>query len=379
MNKILCIGPCSNVKSNYFTGQSVMFDGIVNFLEKHGVVVCLVNISPRNSKNGYVSRLLDYIIIITNLLIKLLFNRITLCYITTSQSKQGFIRDYVLITLCKWFHVPVIAHQYGANLRQLTSSLGEKGTQKLKNLLSVVKIIIVEGDYMKEQYSFLPDFESKIKVIPNGLPIEGKHARHNKAYDTNKPFVMFYLSNLIWSKGYFDVLKAVDILVNIDKMNVKCIFAGKFMASIDDERPGISKKEDFDKFILDKNLGDYVEYYPGLYGDAKDEMFYNSNIFILPTYYINEGQPVSIIEAMAYGCVPLVTNYRHIPMMVNNSNGCYVEPKTPSDIADKVKYLMSHPEEYEEKSKQSILDYQQKFMFDVYAEKVMKCINNIVS
>lgn len=379
MNKILCIGPCSNVKSNYFTGQSVMFDGIVDFMEKHGAVVYLVNIAPRNSIVGYVSRLFDYIAVIANLLIKLLFNKMNLCYITTSQSKQGFIRDYVLITLCTWFHVPVIAHQYGANLRQLTSSLGGKGTQKLKKLLSVVKMIIVEGDYMKEQYSFLSDFESKVKVIPNGLPIEGKHAKRNKTYDTKEPFVMFYLSNLIWSKGYFDVLKAVNILINRDKMNVKCIFAGKFMASIDDEKPGISKKEDFDKYIKDNKLDDYVEYYPGLYGDAKDEQFYNSNIFLLPTYYINEGQPVSIIEAMAYGCVPLVTNYRHIPMMVNNSNGCYVEPKNPSDIANKVKYLMTHPDEYEQKSKQSILDYQHKFMFDIYAENVMNCINSIVS
>lgn len=379
MNSILCIGSCCNPQKNGFSGQAVMFDGVVTHLRQQGTKVEVVNIANTMFSNGVFFRSLEYLAILLVVFYKLLCIRIDLCYITTSQSKKGFFRDKAMITMCKWFRVPVIIHQYGANYHQLLDSLGGTGMQLLKNMLGYVSTIIVEGDYMKEQFSFLPDYKEKVKAIPNGLPIEGKHAQIAKSYDGKQPFIMFYLSNLIWSKGYFDVLQAVDILVNEEGLDVKCVFAGQFWSSVDDERPGISNWEDFDRFVKEHSLTDRVEYHKGLYGEKKDTYFYNANVFLLPTYYLNEGQPVSIIEAMAYGCVPLVTEYRHIPMMVNEANGCFVAPKDPKDIASKIKCLMTHPAIYEEKSRKSIEDYQRKFKFDIYAGKVTECMNAVIS
>lgn len=378
MKTILCIGTCCDVQRNAFTGQSVMFDGVVKHLKEHQMSVSVVDISQKIQRGGVIARSLDYFVILTEVLWILVTKKFDLCYIISSQSKNGFLRDNAMITMCRWFRVPVITHQYGANYHQLLDALSEKGMERLKKMLGYVSTIIVEGDYMKEQFSFLPNYQSKVMAIPNGLPIEGRHSQIAKEYDGKQPFQMLYLSNLIWSKGYFDVLKAVDILVNKDHFNVNCVFAGRFMASRDDEKPDVSNKEDFDKYVRAHSLTRRVKYYPGLYGEDKDKHFSDANVFLLPTYYINEGQPVSIIEAMAYGCVPLVTEYRHIPMMINEQNGCFVKPKDAEDIARKVKYLMEHLEEYAEKSKQSISDYQEKFKFDVYAEKVMKCINDVV-
>ena len=232
---------------------------------------------------------------------------------------------------------------------------------------------------MKNQYSFLEGYVKKVKKIPNGLPTVGKSALQAKHYTQDEPFRMYYLSNLIWSKGYFDVLQSVDLLVNKYKKKIECVFAGKFMASTDDEKPGISNKEDFDNYVQMHGLGDIVSYYPGMYGTEKDETFATSNVFLLPTYYINEGQPVSIIEAMAYGCVPIVTEYRHIPMMVTKENGCFVEPKNPEQIAETVVRLMEHPNEYAVLSQASIRDYKDKFTFDKYASQVLECMNEAVS
>ena len=377
--KIITIGSQSNVSKKRFSGQSVMFDGIVDGLKNRGDVVTVLDISPRFSSQNVILRSVDYTFVLIRLLCKLLFIRYDVGYITTAQSKKGFLRDYAIISICQRFHVPIIAHQYGANYYQLLNALDDNGKSRLKKMLAYVSTVIVEGDYMKEQYSFMEDYKEKVKAIPNGLPIEGLHSQVAKAYDGTHPFVMFYLSNLIWSKGYFDVLRAVDILVNRECLDVKCVFAGKFMSSHDDERTGIANKGDFDKFVTEHSLNDRIEYYPGLYGDEKDRYFQEANVFLLPSYYINEGQPVSIIEAMAYGCVPVVTNYRHIPMMVDNSNGFYVKPKSPEDIAEKVKYLILHPEEYADKSQKAIKDYQQKFKFEVFATRVIDCMNNVIS
>lgn len=44
----------------------------------------------------------------------------------------------------------------------------------------------------------------------------------------------FFMNNMIESKRYVDVLKALDILINEMHLNVECIFAGRFMSVIDD-------------------------------------------------------------------------------------------------------------------------------------------------
>ncbi len=379
MNKIICIGSCCNPKKNSFTGQSVMFDGIVNHLKQTGSETIVVDLAQKAQKNGTIFRVIDYFLILLELLLRLCMNRCKLSYLVTAQSKFGFYRDYTIISMCRWFDIPVITHQYGANYRRLIESLNDKGLRKLKKMYDYVSTVICEGDYMKEQFSFIPDYKTKVKVIPNGLPVEGKNAQREKKYDGKEPFRLIYLSNLIYSKGYFDVLKAVDILVNHDHLNVKCVFAGKFLPSSDDDKNETNSKEVFDQYIEEHHLSDKIEYYQGLYGEDKDEFFCKSNVFLLPTYYINEGQPVSIIDAMSYGCVSIVTKYRHIPMMINENNGCFVEPKNPLEIADKIKYLMLHPDIYASKSRQSILDYQQKFKFDVYASRVMECFNAVIS
>ena len=375
--KVIAIGTESDITHNHFTGQSVMFDGIINLFREKMDKVAVLDISSRFKSFSPLTRSIDYAFILIKLFFCTLFIHYDIAYIITAQSKRGFIRDYAMIRLLHFFDLKIVTHQYGANYYQLLDALSDKGLLRLKKMLGYVSTIIVEGDYMKNQFSFLDNYEDKVRVIPNGLPIVGKNAMQSKKIDSNQTFKIFYLSNLIWSKGYFDVLLAVEILINKYKKNVECVFAGAFMPSVDDDFVGISSRASFDRFIKDHHLENVVSYYPGLYGDQKDAVFFSSNVFVLPTYYINEGQPISVIEAMSYGCVPIVTKYRHIPMMVSEDNGCFVEPKNPEQIAGILAWLMDNPEEYKAKSQASINDYQSFFTFDKYASRVLQTINEV--
>lgn len=374
---ILAIGTSSDTRSNFFTGQSVMFDGMVLVAREHGNNVEVIDISNK-FRGGKLGRIMDYIVILFKMLCKMLIEKYDITYVVTSQSKWGFYRDYCICNICRLFKTPVIAHQYGANYHQLIDALAPKDIARLNKMTEYISKIIVEGEYMKKQYSFYLNYKDKVVVIPNGLPLEGKNMMTPKTYNPLKPYTLIYLSNLIYSKGYFDVLKAIDLLINREHQNVKCIFSGRFMSSADDLKRNISNKKDFDDFIVTHNLQDNVSYYSGLYGVEKDEKFHEANSFILPTYYINEGQPVSVIEAMAYGCVPIVTNYRHIPMMINDLNGLYVQPQSPESICAAVMKMIDNPSLYAELSRNSIEDYKKKFKFEVYASKVLSIFNDVV-
>ena len=377
-SKILLIGTTSDVMNNRFTGQSIMFDGVVSAVEACGNDVKVLDISSRKG-NTSINRILDYSYILIRLLFLLCTYRVSLVYLVTSQSRRGFYRDYLIILFSRLFRIKVVTHQYGANYKQMLNSMSKLELNLLTKTLDYVSKIIVEGEYMKSQFSFYVDYADKVVVIPNGLPTEGKQIGRPKTYDRKTPFTLFYLSNLIYSKGYFDVLKAVNSLVNEHKMNVNCIFAGQFINSADDVYSGISNKVDFDNYILQHGLSDYVKYFPGLYGDEKAQYFYTSHVFILPTYYINEGQPVSILGAMAYGCVPVVTKYRHIPMMVNEKNGCFVEPSSPESICKAIISLIDNTDTYSQKSKQAIEEYRTKYTFERFSDNVLGVINKAIN
>lgn len=382
--RLLAIGPRSKIVDNKFSGQSVMFDGFVDYYRSRNITVDVVDIWPRISSRAPGHRYVDYLLYVLELLFYLIqavftFRHYSLCYITTSLGQSGVMRDLVFVRLLSAFHAPIVSHQFGAENNGFQSAIDRVGEKKFKKLLLSFSRIIVEGEYMKSQFRNFPEIAEKIDVIPNGLPILGKNALQPKHYEEGKTFTVIYLSNFIYSKGWHDVLEALSILVKVHKANVKFIFAGRFMSSVDDPATGSLDIDYFNHYIKENELSDYVTYYQGLYGDEKDSMFLQANAFVLPSYYINEGLPVSIIEAMSYGCVPVVTNYRHIPMVVSEENGCFVGPQKPDQIANAISELMNNPSVYAEKSQKCIDDFKANSSFDIYMKRVDNVLNTVIN
>ena len=71
--KVLAIGTKSSTKKFYCTGQSVMFDGLVDYLNQHEVDLDIIDIAP-NNKRGLL-RILDFLFTFIGLFFKLLSSK----------------------------------------------------------------------------------------------------------------------------------------------------------------------------------------------------------------------------------------------------------------------------------------------------------------
>jgi len=72
------------------------------------------------------------------------------------------------------------------------------------------------------------------------------------------------------------------------------------------------------------------------------QMFLKADIFVLPTYYELEAQPLSIIEALNSATPVISTYHAAIPDMVDDEkNGFLINQKSVADLADKLQQLMS--------------------------------------
>ena len=384
MKSILFYGAFCDKHHKLTTGLTVVSSIVIGQMEREYNVI-KVNIADkrigiRGSLSFTLYRSLQFLVIFVKLFFKLLVRKVDIVYYQPVYSTMGIYRDYIALHIISMFNITVVGHALGiAASKNITSSNTRIGKMCIWNF-NQMKKIIVEGDKMKQQFVNFHDYNTRVIVIPNGLNEENEGIKLPKQYYVGEPFKLLYLSNLIFSKGYFDVLKALDILVNKKKLDVECVFAGRFYQTLEEEDNDkeLSGEEAFYTFIEEHHLKNRVKYYIGLYGLEKQKAFIESNTFLLPTYYSAEGQPMAILEAMSYGCVPIVTRHGHIPNMINENNGCFVEERSPASISKRIVELIEDNNLYTQKSINAINDFKNKFSGDVFSRAVVGVIKQYI-
>lgn len=276
-------------------------------------------------------------------LVKILFSKLDLYYLTISQSKLGNIRDLIMIKLIQLKKRKIIIHLHGGGFRNILDNEMSSYHKKMNyKILSEVDAGIVLGDSLRYIFEgIIP--EEKIYVVKNCVDDEfiiSDEEFNEKilSLESKKKLKILYLSNFIEDKGYKEVLKLATLVKENEDNRFKFIFAGKFFCEND--------KKEFFEYIKSNNLGDIIEYRGIIYGKEKINTLKECDYFILLTRYKNEGQPISIIEAAANGLGIITTNHAGICDILNDES-MIVENKSnieSKEIYNKIK------DNYNEKS-----------------------------
>lgn len=143
---------------------------------------------------------------------------------------------------------------------------------------------------------------------------------------------ILFLSNMIESKGYLDLLDALQILKE-RTIRFRATFAGGWEADQDEK--------DFATRVQAYGLESCVRHL----GSVRDrslvrQLFLEADVFVLPTYYPTEAQPLSIVEALNAGTPVITTRHASIPkMIVGDRDGLFVEQRDPGSIAEALNHL----------------------------------------
>ena len=250
-------------------------------------------------------------------LLKVSKSKADLFYFTISQTKGGNLRDLVIFKLLELEHKKCLIHLHGGYYRQLVDN-DMAGWQRKANYKAIKKLAgaIVLSKSLKKIFEGMID-DDKIFVVENCVDdqylltdqeIEEKLA----ALMDKKVLHVLWLSNFIRSKGYPFVLEMAKAeKERVDAGGEKRFhfdFAGKFFED--------SEKEYFESYIKDNKLEEYVTYHGIVGGEEKRKLLKECYIFALPTKYPNEGQPISILEAMGNGMFIITTDHAGIPDIV---------------------------------------------------------------
>lgn len=276
-------------------------------------------------------------------LIKIIKSDSDLFYFTISQSKLGNIRDLIILKILELRKKKCLVHLHGGYYRKLVDN-DINYIQRKANYSAINKLegVIVLGNSLRGIFRDMID-ESKIFTVKNCIDNEfllsdKEFLEKVSSINSKEKIKCLYLSNFIESKGYKKVLKAARNLNNKNISNIEFIFAGKFFNKEDENF--------FYNYVNLNKLNSIVSYKGIVQGDEKKQILKESDIFILMTRYPNEGQPISIIEAMGNGQVILTTNHAGIPDIVENfKNGYIFTEDNEEKLSDEILLLMNKQNE----------------------------------
>lgn len=244
----------------------------------------------------------------------------TIVYFTPGQTFFGILKYAPFIVFCILFRKPYVIHIHGNYLGTQFKEL--KGIKKyfFKYLISNASVGIVLSESLKSNFEGLLDF-SKIVVVENFVE-DGIYASMNEITKPNDKLRIVYLSNLMKEKG---ILELLDALIKLKERDID--FESQIAGAIEQD---IEKEVNQKLFILKSN----VQYLGIVQGEKKHKILKESNVFILPTYYKMEGQPISILEALATGNIIITSPQGGIPDVVTEQNGYFVKSESAFSIAE---------------------------------------------
>jgi len=302
-----------------------------------------------------------------NNLIYIWKNEADLFYFTISQTKGGNIRDLVILKLLSLQNKKCLIHLHGGYYRKLVDN-DLPGWQRKMNYKAISKLdgVIVLSDLLKGIFRGMIS-DDKIVVVQNCVDDQflmpnAEFEEKLKAVEKKGILHVLYLSNFIKTKGYQEVLELARLeKERCDRGERKRFhfdFAGKFFE--DDE------KEFFETFVIEYNLNKYITYHGIVGGEKKKLLLKESDIFILLTRYPNEGQPISILEAMSNGMVIVTTDHAGIPDIVKDGvNGIVFSTKVMgnTDICSNIYENINHIYNWNK-----IINMNRKTIIDNYSE-----------
>lgn len=234
----------------------------------------------------------------------------------------SFYRKRIFVNTASFFHKKILIHEHGGNFQSFYyKKNNENGRLAIRKTLNKAQVFVVLSETWADFFRPIVS-EEKIVVLENAVPIP-KEAK--ASYDDHN---LLFLGRLCKEKGISELLDAVAVTAE-KYPDVRLYLGGVW------EDSSLKRKAD--------ELKTYVKYL-GWIGEEEKELYMDKcSIFVLPTYF--EGQPISLLEAMAKGMAVISTQVGGIPQILRSGQeGILIPPKDAQALAESICELLDDAE-----------------------------------
>jgi glycosyltransferase involved in cell wall biosynthesis len=243
-------------------------------------------------------------------------------YVPAPGRRAPLYRDWTVMLLCRPFFSHLILHWHGIGLGAWLTSRATPPERALTHLLlgRAALALVLSPELIADAQALTP---KRISVIRNGMADPGELPA--VARIPGSPTQILFVGLGSPAKGLFDLLTAVAVANRREAGAFRLVVAGGF-ANRWDEEAFFSQAN-----LLPENTVRHV----GVVNESqKRDLFAAADVVCLPTVHPHEGQPLALIEALAYDLPIITTRWRAIPGMLPTGHVWFVDPARPDQIAD---------------------------------------------
>lgn len=220
--------------------------------------------------------------------------------------------------------------------RDMTTYLQEAGDRVYDRLFNTGDLFLPISERWKHRLIELGCNEKNIVVHRMGIDCR-KFSFTPRGLRTNSPVRIVTIARLVEKKGVEYGIRAVMKLAKA-KPNIEYHVVG--------DGP---LREELQQLIQELDAGDTVKLQGWKHQQEIVELLDNADILLAPSVTSKDGDqegiPVALMEAMARGLPILSTLHSGIPELIENGVSGFLVPERDVDaLAEKLEYLIDHPE-----------------------------------
>jgi len=242
-------------------------------------------------------------------------------------------------------------------------------------LMKRVKKVVVLNDSIRSKLIAAGKVQPQdIVTIPNGLDINKFNPdidvrEVKQKYELDNKVTILFVGGIMPRKGLEYLIKAANTIINhLSYANALFLLVGSYEASEYTDRVV--------KLIQDYGLEKSVKMTGFVDADELAKLQMACDIFVLPS--LEEGFGMVLTEAMAFSKPVIGTNVGGILTQIGDGwNGLLVEPGNEADLAEKIRYLVDHPEERLRMGANGRKRAEDEFSWEKIAEEYIKAYQQV--
>lgn len=348
-----------------FGGGEIRARLMADYFTSHDDFVIIENSNKSKNKSNQGKLLISNVVINIGYIIKNLWTiikvRPAVVYLSIPKNFIPLLKIVPVLLFAKVYGGKVIGELAGRNFYFLE----QKGMPyKLGlNILKKFDSIRVLGNTVNK--TLAEHGLTSITVIDNGVEIPNQSDNKVKAL-TGQKIRIGFVGALHKNKGIFVLAETAKILA-IEGVDFELSIAGEWENNED--------KLKVEQFIDKHQLHQKVKFLGLIHNEDKWNFYKSIDLFLLPSY--NEGQPLVLIEAMAFGIPVVCSGIGAIPdTVVSGYNGFIINDFSVSNYVLKIKELTDSKEIYKTISSNNLDTFDKRFRVEDYLQNIHIWINS---
>jgi glycosyltransferase involved in cell wall biosynthesis len=289
-------------------------------------------------------------------------------YLPIAQEFPGLVRDLAFVLVPRLLGKPVVVHLHGGSFCAFFGGQGRLVRLVIRSILGGAARGIVLTEALRPALEcVLPG--DRLVVVQNGVDLPDA-VREDSGLEPESLTVLF-LSSLFPSKGLLVFLEALA-LARRQEPRLRGVVAGPW--------PSQEVEEETRRLVQRLFTDDSVVFTGPVGGTEKTRALMAADIFCLPSFYPQEGQPLVIIEAMAAGLPVVSTRWRGIPeTVVDGETGLLVETARADLVAEKLIALATDAPRRRTLGQNGRARYEQLYTQEAFGRRMLEALRPFLS